>query len=51
MNSMEYMHTDIRVYRVKSRKIRIHRADTLVMPNEEWVNIILAVPKVKKNYY
>ena len=48
MNSMENMHTDIRVYRVKSRKIRIHRADTLVMPNKEWINIILAVPKVKK---
>ena len=48
MNSMEYMHTDIRVYRVKSRKIRIHRADTLGMPNEEKGNIILAVPTVKK---
>ena len=40
MNSMENMHTDIRVKRVKSRKIRIHGADTPVMPNKELVAVL-----------
>ena len=40
MNSMENMHTDIRVKRVKSRKIRIHGADTLVMPNKDLVAVL-----------
>ena len=34
------MHTDIRVKRVKSRKIRIHGADTPVMPNKELVAVL-----------